>query len=388
MISGGPQRSLINLLSVIDRNKYFVELLLIRKGGVLYPEIPSFVKISFVRPNGLYCRFVDNRLGFIIYFPLRVLIRLLISVKKPNSKEKLDLFWTVSSFFTREHKSSYDLAIAYIEGFCIKYLATKVHSHLKIARIPTDYKTSGQKREIDLKYFRKMDYLFVVSEENKKILKEVFPEFESQIIVFHSIISPKIISTKSLLGTGFNDCFDGIRILTIARFQLSKGIDLAMEACSILVKQGFNIRWYFLGNGNKALFYKRIEELNVKDNFYFLEELSNPYTYLLQADIYVQPSRYEGKSNAVNEAKSLSKKIIITKFPSASDHLKNMEEGIISEMDSGSIASSIKSIINSPELGESFSANLSRNFKGNESEINKLYQLLNNHFPNQTNTLY
>jgi len=376
MYSGGPQRALVNLLSIIDRDKFDLEVRLFTKGGVLFNEIPAYVKISFVNPRGLYYRFRDYKISYFFYWPLRVLIRVIFTVTPHRLRKNLDLQWTLYSILTKKCKNHYDLAIAYIEGSCIYYLATKVTAQIKIGRIPTDYQSARFNKKIDLRYFRNLNYIFAVSDKNREILEKVFPEFQDKILVFHSIISPVTIRKKSFIGEGFKDNFNGIRILTIARLELAKGIDLAMETCLLLINRGFKIKWYFLGNGDRTFFLRKIKKMNLMDHFFLLKETSNPYTYLRQSDIYVQPSRYEGKSNAVNEAKALYKKIVITRFPSASDHLQNMKEGIISEMEPESIASAIILIINSPELGKSFSLNLSRNFKGNESEIEKLYQLL------------
>lgn len=377
MYCGGPQRSLLNLLYVLEKERFYIELLLFRKGGALYSEIPSHVQVSFAKPHGLYCRLEDSKIDYLIFFPLRALIKLFISIIPLGMRKKQDLYWRLYSLFSRRNKEEYNMAIAYIEG-CIRYLTTKISAKIKIGRIPTDYKSAKFDEKIDIKYFKQLDFLFVVSEKNKDILKEVFPGLIDKIIVFPSIISPDIVREKSFQGDGFKDNFDGTRILTLARLHLSKGIDLAIEACSILVNQGLNIRWYYLGSGDKIEFTKKIIELKLINYFFILDETSNPYTFLRQADIYVQPSRYEGKSNAVNEAKALYKKIVITKFPSASEHLIHMKEGLVSEIDSESIALSIKRLINSPELGNSFTFYLRNNFKSNEREIDKLYKLMDN----------
>jgi glycosyltransferase involved in cell wall biosynthesis len=50
-----------------------------------------------------------------------------------------------------------------------------------------------------------------------------------------------------------------------------------------------------------------------------LGEKANPYPYINQCDIYVQTSRYEGKSIAIDEAKCLLKPIVVTNFPTVFD---------------------------------------------------------------------
>lgn len=68
--------------------------------------------------------------------------------------------------------------------------------------------------------------------------------------VIYDIISPALIYEMAIKKGGFTDLFDGIRILTIGRLVEQKGYDLAIEACYRLKKQGFNIKWYAIGEGS------------------------------------------------------------------------------------------------------------------------------------------
>ena len=55
---------------------------------------------------------------------------------------------------------------------------------------------------------------------------------------------------------------------------------------------------------------KMIEENDLQEIFILLGMKENPYPYIREADIYVQPSRFEGKSIAIDEAKILQKPIV------------------------------------------------------------------------------
>ena len=70
-----------------------------------------------------------------------------------------------------------------------------------------------------------------------------------------------------------------------------------------------------------------IEENQLQDHFILLGMKENPYPYIKEADIYVQPSRFEGKSIAIDEAKILQKPIVVTNFSTAKDQIKNQENG-------------------------------------------------------------
>ena len=102
----------------------------------------------------------------------------------------------------------------------------------------------------------------------------------------------------------------------------------------------------------------------------------NPYPYIKKSDIYVQPSRFEGKSIAIDEAKILNKPIVVTNFSTAKDQIINNKNGIITEMNSKSLANEIERIICDEKLKKKIILNLSNEKIGNESEINRLYEVI------------
>jgi glycosyltransferase involved in cell wall biosynthesis len=157
-----------------------------------------------------------------------------------------------------------------------------------------------------------------------------------------------------------------------------KGIDLAVETCKILVKNKPKIKWFVVGDGpERENLEQKIRENNLENNFFLLGLKENPYGFLNQCTIYVQPSRYEGKSIAVDEAKILKKPIVVTNFSTAKDQICSEENGIITEMNSNALANSILHLIENRELMEKFSLNLGCEKLGTEDEIHKLYDLIN-----------
>lgn len=70
------------------------------------------------------------------------------------------------------------------------------------------------------------------------------------------------------------------------------------------------------------------------------------------------PSRYEGKSIALDEAKILCKPIVVTKYPSVYDAIKDKENGYLVEINTESIANGILELYNNISLREKLCANL------------------------------
>ena len=107
----------------------------------------------------------------------------------------------------------------------------------------------------------------------------------------------------------------------------------------------------------------------------------NPYPYIKKATVYVQTSRFEGKSVAIDEAKILHKPILVTNFPSAKDQIENGVNGSIVAMDANSIANGIQQLVTDVATMNVFVSNLKKEQLGTEGEMSKLYDLIENSRP-------
>ena len=107
-----------------------------------------------------------------------------------------------------------------------------------------------------------------------------------------------------------------------------------------------------------------------------LGEKSEPYPYMGQCDIYVQPSLYEGKSIAIDEAKCLCRPIVVTNFSTVHDQITDGVNGLICRMDKKDMADKIELLIDSKEERKKLIENLKREEIGNENEIKKLYTII------------
>ena len=93
-----------------------------------------------------------------------------------------------------------------------------------------------------------------------------------------------------------------------------------------------------------------IKKFGVEENFILLGARENPYPDIANAKLFVQPSRYEGKSVVLDEAKILATPIVATAYPTVGDQLSNEQEGIIVEMNPNSIAEGIERLIEDTSL--------------------------------------
>ena len=149
--------------------------------------------------------------------------------------------------------------------------------------------------------------------------------------------------------------------------------------CKKILEQGVFIKWFIVGYGSEEI--ERIvrenaEKEGVLDAVIILGKKENPYPYIKACDIYVQPSRYEGKSITVREAQILCKPAIITNYPTAKSQLMDGVDGIIVPLEVDECATQMAEFISDRIKQEYMIHYLETHDYGNEPEVNKIYDLL------------
>ena len=61
----------------------------------------------------------------------------------------------------------------------------------------------------------------------------------------------------------------------------------------------------------------------MQEHVIILGKKENPYPYIKACDLYIQPSRYEGKCVSVVEAQILRKPVVITDYITSGSQLKD-----------------------------------------------------------------
>lgn len=379
--SGGAEKALINLLDMIDYERYEVDLLLFEQKGLylsqlnpnvnLLPVIPQFDQIRRVKG---YCKWAVKHGKFVkaakrVFYVLR-------ERRGVNMTQKTwDLCW---SHFLPPLEKEYDVAVGYMQGIPDWYVASRARARYKIGWIHNDYAEMTYDKNFDLKFFEKFDRIISVSDQCTNSLKRIFPSLRDRMETLLNLMSPSLIRKKALdEKETYPDSYAGIRLLTIGGLRRQKGFDMAIKACSKLKKNGLNFRWYVIGIGElQEKLNKMVEDYDVSDCFIFLGERTNPYPYIQQADIYVQPSYFEGKSIAIDEAKILYKPIVVTKFPSVYDQIVDGKTGILVDINPDSIADGIERLIHNQALQEFLSKNLEKEQYDLEyDELERHYQV-------------
>lgn len=382
--SGGAEKSLLTLLTLIDYQKYEVDLLCFRREGLFYDKIPD--EVNVIKGTEDYELFDGNaKTAFVNFLKKGNLvsavdrIRYISAFRENNLNLREKKMWRLLKKQLPQTDKKYDCVIGYLEGNASYYAAEYINTDKRICYVHSDVRKLGiTNNENTAESFRKCDAIVTVSQACADSVTENFSFTEGKVVVIENITSPKLLRKSAGSEKAYNPKNGEKIILTVGRFSPPKGIDLAVKASAVLKEKGYSFKWYHIGTGElKEDIEKLISSLGVDEEFILLGEKANPYPYIGQCDIYVQPSRYEGKSIAIDEAKCLCRPIVTTKFTTVADQITDGVNGIVCKMNENDIAAKIEMLFNDETLREKISENLAGEKAGNEEEIEKFYAILN-----------
>lgn len=373
---GGAERSLVNLLQELPEDKYDVDLLLFQKKGDFLLQLPHWVNI-LETPDDIERLYAPlKKTG--IHGYTKVLGTVSSRMARRTRKAQLAFRWR-HFYAPKIHplKKHYDVAVAYAGSENLYFIRDKVHADKKLVWIHNDYRTAGYSKADDLPYFEDMDAIASVSKECVDVLKEEFPQYQQRICCIENITSSTVIRKQAEVFAPKEYQNTVRNILSIGRLHPQKGFDMAIEAASILKKSGVKFCWYIIGDGPlQEELTQQITNCGVEDCFVLLGTRNNPYPYISRCEFLVQPSRYEGKSVVLDEAKILATPIVATAYPTVADQVIHGQEGLVVPMNPQGIAQGIREMLEQKDLRKQIRDYLAQKEYGNQAEVEKYMQLL------------
>ncbi|WP_454891742.1 glycosyltransferase [Alloprevotella tannerae] len=372
--SGGVSKSIVNLLNVMDCTTYDVHLLLLdRAGDILSPYLPSDITVHVNREIENLHRGLRGVRALVftghLWLALGSLIRMLLS--------KFSRAWAgrwLAYLMPRFTDLSFDLIVDYGGQQQLYYMVDKLDGKKKITFFHNDYSKWPYYYAADRLYYPKVDQILSISQTCVDVLKAYFPDCKDKISVMQNISSPVLITKQA------NETVDlpiaPLSLVSLGHIMRRKGTDFSIDAAKILQKKGVEFKWMLVGKVVEKDLIRRIEQEGLADCFVVLGIRSNPYPYIKAADIYVHPSRFEGKSIAMDEAKILCKPIVVTNFSTVNDQFEDRVNASICEMNGGALADAIIELATNKELCQSYVAYLNAHIVDNSSEVEKLYAFI------------
>lgn len=388
MFLGGVEKSLLGLLEAFDYTQYDVDLFLLRYEGELLEYIPKEVNLlPEVKQYTVLARPMIDTLkeGHILLTLGRLYGRIKANkyIKQhhqTDSEVPIDYShkytYKLMPFINKD--TNYDLAISFLTPHYI--VSHKVNAKKKIAWIHTDYGHVETDIGSQLNMWGSYDYIASISKAVTTNFLRNFPQLEDKIIEIPNILPIKLISKQADEFDVSDEMIDdgSIKLLSIGRYCEAKNFDNVPFICKRILESGLNIKWYIIGyGGSEERIKKSIKECNMEEHVILLGKKSNPYPYIKACNVYVQPSRYEGKCVSVIEAQSLHKPVIITNYSTAKSQLKDGYDGVIVPLENDKCAQGICNTLINRELLHTISKNSCKSDYSNYNSINDLIHLIN-----------
>lgn len=324
---GGAEKVLVNLVNNLNPKKYDITVIALFGGGV---------NEQYLKPH------IHYRTVFRRSFPGNSKVMKLFSPKQ------------LHRMFIKE---KYDIEISYLEGPSARIISgcenekTKLISWIHVEQHTTETACqSFRSYEEANDCYQKFDKTVCVSESVKEDYLSIFPTIKEVIVLYNTNETDRILELKD------EPVEDGIfregeiRLCGVGKVMPIKGFDKLARIHKRLLKDGYPVHTYVLGEGAERENIERyIESNGFMDSFTFLGYQTNPYKYVSKCDLFVCTSVAEGFSTAATEALIVGTPVVTTPVAGMREMLGDNEYGVIAEMSEESVFQKIKELLDEPK---------------------------------------
>ena len=375
---GGAQKALVSALNAIDYTENDVTLYVRKNRTDLLPSVNKNVsKIIINNDNTKYYR-----------KPYSIFLLLQLSLKRILCKDTFSIHRKLDNYvvdlqmkYEREHYFSenikYDIAVSYIQNHTAKFVAENIDAKRKIMFYHDSTDGFHEINEDAMTHYEK---IYCVSKGAFEAVSKYYPKFAHKMDYIENYVDYKAIRKNA---EEFKPDYpnDKLILCSCGRITSVKGYDLAVEAAELLKEKNIDFKWYFVGDGTeKAKIEEMIASKHLSDNIVITGLKDNPYPYIKNCDIYVQPSYEEAHPLSIIEAQMLERVLISTATVGGKSILTNNVDGIIADINSQSIAEKIQCVLNNKELQNTIRKNLCKKDYSNIYQVfcEKWKEALNN----------
>lgn len=370
---GGTRSSLINLLSCIAKDESLnISLFIICHEGELIASIPERVNIlpeikllSWAVPSKC-----DRNVLRKIYHAIIAVLNRIFGYQKVYQF----LLWLSGNrmFSTQQ----YDSAVGYQEGVAT-FVSSKVMSKKHFLWIHSDVDKWFDDINFESCAYESAQKIIFVAENTKTLFINKFQQWSNKCIVIKNLLNTEDILNKSYQHIDdIEEDRNAFKILSIGRLSEAKAFDRVILTAKYLMNHGINFTWDIIGQGELYdNLFEMIHTEQVESHVRLLGARPNPYPYIKSADLIVVSSINESQPMVILEALTLSKPVLTTGYPSATEILMNGKYGLICDNSLVGLYTAVEKIIKDDNTYKTLCASTKKFVYDNDFIVNQISEL-------------
>lgn len=323
---GGIPKSLENLLSLIDKDKYDITIFCAWQDGY-YKHV--FDKYSVLPQDKLLYWFCVN------YKSLHGIKLLKALVVKLVAKLCLKLHYDIFDIHLRKTArrlaatEKYDVAVAYAEGWITDFVSYMDSVNRKIAWIHMDYKRvlAYEKGKNFADVYSKFNYIISPCKFSAQSFIDVHPDLADKVRAIKNTLDVDSIKCNATaVISDFSFPKDSFSIVSVGRICYEKQFYEIPRIVHDVLKSYSRFKWYIIGAGSDVevnVLKDNIKKYGVEDYVVILGAKDNPYPFISACNLVALLSISETFSYVAYEAKILGVPIISTDFGAAYEIVEN-----------------------------------------------------------------
>ena len=327
---GGTNKSLENLLLLIDSNIYEIRIFSLYEDGDFYYKEKVF-KPYLIKKSLFYRLFHDH-------FWFRKFSTLFSLLFRCNASRLLHKF----EINRIQKKEKFDTVIAYQESSATICVSMLRNCSNRIAWVHCELRywlqdlVKGRKLE-EAGDYSKYDKIICVSESARQSFLSFYPHLSDKVMFIYNSVDDnhiKELADDVKVNVPFSD--NTFNILSVGRFSPTKQFDLIPKIVSELKKiTSKPFCWYIIASTEECLqdMLDKIEKHDVSREEILLGAKENPYPYFKKSDLFVCTSVSESFSYVIAESKVLHVPVLCNNIPVAKEVVSDEEGWICSIAD-------------------------------------------------------
>ncbi|NLG96476.1 MAG: glycosyltransferase [Chloroflexi bacterium] len=301
---GGAERVALTLLRHLDASQVHATLILLRKTGVYWDELPSNVSVIEMSQEGQRIR----------------------QGLKEFWKKANPVFENSDIFIGAEELDATYYAFGFAKLFnkpVIGWVHSPIESYLN--KVPRYH------RILSRIIYPQLQALVFPSSGAVQSMCSLVRKTNLPVRVISNPIDLETVCAKASepLPADFHSIFSKSVVLGIGRLSAEKGYDVLIRAHALALQKGHDHNLVIVGEGNeRGNLEALIRDYRLQSSAFLPGFVANPYTLLSHSTIFAHPARYEGFGMAVLEALACGIPVVAAESAGVSSILDGGKYGI------------------------------------------------------------